>query len=96
MTKINLTDIQEFIDKESALLVFVDESTILSNSTLRILKELKPNKTQIAYINVEDNKECFSKFSLRIIPTIHLYNSGDLITKLNLPFTKKDLECLVE
>lgn len=95
MTKINQTDIQNSIKSGRVVLAFVDESTILSNSTLRILKEINVVNTKIFYVNVEENKECFSKFSLRIIPTIHVYESGELTAKLNLPFTKQDLECLI-
>lgn len=96
MTKLNLTDLQEFINNTKVILAFITENSILSSSTLRILKELECDcGVKIGYIDVEENKECFSKFSLRIIPTIHLYESGNLATKITLPFTKKDIECLV-
>lgn len=96
MTKLNLIDLQEFIKNPKAILAFVNENSILSTSTLRILKEIECDcGVKIGYIDVEENKECFSKFSLRIIPTIHLYESGNLATKITLPFTKKDIECLV-
>lgn len=96
MTKLNVTDLQEFIKNPKVILAFVNETSILSTSTLRILKELECDcGIKIGYIDVEENKECFSKFSLRIIPSIHLYELGNLATKITLPFTKKDLECLV-
>lgn len=96
MTKLNLIDLQEFIKNPKVILAFVNENSILSTSTLRVLKELQSDcGVKMGYIDVEENKECFSKFSLRIIPTIHLYESGNLATKITLPFTKKDIECLV-
>lgn len=95
MTKIKLIELEEKT-KGTCLVAFVTDN-ILSTSTLRILTEVEKEKgIQVYSINVEEEKESLYKFSLRIIPTIFVYESGELITKINLPFSKRDLECLIK
>ena len=94
MKKIKLTDVDNVLKNNTkAIIAFVDENAILSISTLRILREA--NKSNIYYLNVEEEREVISSYSLRIIPTIHVYQNGNLVNKINLPYTKEDLECLV-
>jgi thioredoxin-like negative regulator of GroEL len=96
MINLRLTDVDDFINTNARTIVaFVNPKTILSASTLRILKEIETDSVKIGWVDVEDDKGVFSKFTLRIIPTIHVYSNGDLAVKLNLPFSKKDLECLI-
>lgn len=96
MINLKLTDVDEFINTNGkSIIAFINPKTILSASTLRILKEIENNKVKIGWVDVEEDKAVFNKFTLRIIPTIHVYNNGDLVVKLTLPFSKKDLECLI-
>jgi hypothetical protein len=96
MINLKLTDVDDFINTNArAIVAFVNPKTILSASTLRILKEIENNMVKIGWVDVEEDKTAFSKFTLRIIPTIHVYSNGDLAVKLTLPFSKKDLECLI-
>lgn len=93
MIKIKLTDINDILKNNTkAIIAFVDENAVLSISTLKILKELKTN---IYYLNVEEEREAISKYSIRIIPTIHVYQNTNLVKKINLPYTKEELECLI-
>jgi hypothetical protein len=98
MTKIKSTDVKEAIKNRSKVLIaFIDSNSLLSISTLKILRDIKESATaQIFYVDVEESRESISDYSLRIIPTIHLYESGILTKKLILPYSKEDLECLIQ
>ena len=64
-----------------------------------ILEELSldlEKKIQIAKVNLDENQDLASKFSIRSIPTLLLFKNGELIdTKVGL-LPKKDLSEWIE
>lgn len=98
MQKILSTEIPEKIKSNiKVIIAFVSIYTILCRTTLSILKSIdEKSDVSIYYVDVDEDKCVYKTFTIRMVPTIHLYINGEINQTLNLPFSKDDLLCLLK
>jgi hypothetical protein len=94
MTKLQLIDIETFINQtKNCILIFGDTTSILTRSVFTLLKDLG---YEICIIDTEENLEAYAKYRIRTTPLIHVYTNSELTCTFTLPLNKEDVKrCLI-
>jgi hypothetical protein len=95
MTKLQLTDIDNFVEQnKKCIIIFGDTSSILTKTLFSVLKDLGH---EIRVLDTEEYLESYTKYRIRTTPLVHVYINAELTSKFVLPINREDVKkCLNE
>lgn len=97
LPQLNSNRFGEVIDnnKESCLVIFSRKSCHVCQAVVPILEELQPQfegEFDFYYVDVEEDKDLYQRFSLKGVPQILFFKDGEYQGKLSGAVEEEDVE----
>lgn len=86
----------DFIKQNPVAVVIVVQESALSNQAKKDVMSFLPEDTAVAVVNIKQNDQFQSKFTVLVTPCVYIFKNKELETEFVLPFDKEQILCALQ